>query len=218
MRSDTMSLMPPASTGSRRITVDALRSEKSLATRLVEAGGEPLLKRLFTHYVEELCRRAVQTTVDSLGSDVALFAPRTEEERRDGFAGWLSDVEKRFIVRLEQELAAELGDLADEPIDWSDHARKLGQEVWPTLVTELRRFAVRAIATRWAARQYPDAIAVLEPETDGDGWATPLLWRTDGSVIGRIALDADGNILTDKTTSRETVREMMGDDRRLPAR
>ena len=90
-----------------------------------------------------------------------------------------------------------------------DIRRFLIENLWPLAKTELYAYVLLRLAVRWAARQYTDSTVVLLPERETYGWRLPLRIKGHEYDLGQIALDEEGNVIKDRTTSRERFREAL---------
>ena len=156
--------------------------------------------------IESGATRAMERAVLTFGEEIDV--PRTREERANSFVAWRSRLRERFTVRVKEEVTRELGEMLD-----SDEREKIARSI----VTQLSRgidssllvIGQRLSGIRWAARHYPDSIALGEPTISADGTATITVYTRQDEAVGEIALTADGDVITDATTPLEQLRERL---------
>jgi hypothetical protein len=184
----------------------------SLERWIIEISEQPKpIRRLETirHLVADKIERTLWEAAGAFGNEIPLIAPRSEIERANQFDVWLTEYQTRFLQHLAALLSKEFDSVLEASIDWNVEAERLAARLWPMLSENLRQFGIRAIGTRWAARQYPDGVGVYEPEPADYGWRLPLRLFDTGNEIGQIALDKDGNVLRDHTTAPDSLRESL---------
>jgi hypothetical protein len=77
---------------------------------------------------------------------------------------------------------------------------------------------VRRLALAYAWRRLGDAVGVEEPEWDGETWGVALKVRGRPDLSGRLFLTPEGDVLTDRSTTRAELLEMADVERsREPA-
>ena len=165
-----------------------------------QSAAEPHPAWLDDPAVKQALQRCADTAMQAIRSDYTLRVPREPQDRADGFSRWLTHQQERLApdaeARLRQELPDNLGDLPQDIL----HSTFL-EGVWPQAESLLLSYALRGLARAWVSRNLGDAIALGEPEWTDSLWKVPL--KLDGKTIGLVALDRDGNILTERSSSRD---------------
>jgi hypothetical protein len=168
------------------------------------------------HWAE--IERMLQGVIERTRSETPLRLPRGEAERRNRFAAWLDHYRQRWLPALGGEIRPRQPALLVEGEDEAAVQRFLEEEVWPEVEEFLRRFAVRGLAAAWVTGRLGDGLTLGWPEPSGDGWRVRLADSRSGQQLGQVVLDMEGNILTDRTTTRESILETSdGSARPAPA-
>ena len=159
--------------------------------------------------VVEAIRDAVTGTIAHVERDLMessrLRLPRRAEERQNGFEKWLAEYREGLAESLFRELAGRLGGTAESGNDPEPTGADLATRIWPLVEAELQaraeRFlvhhAVRGLALNWLSRHIGEGLVVAEADHLGKFWRVSLLDKRDRGYVAALALDEDGNVLTE---------------------
>ena len=173
---------------------------------LLDWMNEPEVKRDLAAVITSAIARAARTFLN----ETSFRVPRNKELRRQRFAPRIA----KYRERLEDNIADELNTKFPHISAASAKAAAAiaMQQVMPSLGERARglyqsllRKAVRGLALAWVSRQVGDGVLVGEPEWDGIVWHVPCQSRISMSPLGKISLDANGEILSDALATRNSV-------------
>ena len=71
----------------------------------------------------------------------------------------------------------------------------------------LRSYALRYQAGIWGRRRFGDATIYGAPVREGSIWIVPLSVARYGNNLGQIALDDDGNVIEDQSSTQAQLSE-----------
>jgi hypothetical protein len=154
--------------------------------------------------------RVVQEAIDSLEQDTPLRVPRSEADRRNDFALWLSRYHERLVPRITDEIQQRLSARVSTPVPAEVLQKVVDDQVWPEVERFLRWYAIRGQAAGWVTRHMGDATTIGAPEPHPAGWRVPLGVAGYGDDLGQVVLDRDGNIVASLTSTANELREAMG--------
>ncbi len=162
----------------------------------------------------ELQRIADKTVqlLKRLDSDFSVAAPRSGDADGHAVSDWLARYEEHFVRILAELFVDASGNgTAEQQTTRMREARETAEMVLPQVLPELRKFALGRVALRWGASKYPNFIVMGHPEyvPDAKQWRIPLEYARIQKRIGQIVLDDEGNVLTEATTTRQQVREVI---------
>ena len=152
-------------------------------------------------------KRMAERLIAAVENDSSVLLPRPAEVGQKTISAWFSTYHDRFVTIMLDLFREEMPSMFPQ----QENALKafLLENFWPVARPELFAHILRRMAIRWAARQYTDATVVMPPEHEAYGWRLPLRITGRDQEFGQIALDEEGNILTDHTTPRERYREVL---------
>jgi hypothetical protein len=163
-----------------------------------------------TQWVDEnraAIEKCVQRAIEALEGDTPLRVPRTEAERRHGFAEWLARYRARLGPLIQAELQSQCPSLPAQ-LKQPDACEAVVRDVlWPEVERFLKRYAARGLAAEWVSHHMGDATTMAWPEPLDDGWLVRLGVAGHGENLGQLVLDADGRVIPHRTTSRQEILE-----------
>ncbi|HZT43912.1 MAG TPA: hypothetical protein VFA07_17225 [Chthonomonadaceae bacterium] len=167
---------------------------------------------------KEKFNKCIQRAILSVMEDVSIRIPRTESERQNEFEHWLAAYREKLGPAMEEAFRIEFPSLYKHKQLRPQTIRQTVEEhLWPLIEDELRSYAIRGVASAWVSKHMGDATTIGLPQREGSYWRVPLGVNKYGENLGQVVLDADGNVITDLTTTRKQLLEVIH-DREFPAR
>lgn len=155
---------------------------------------------------KEGLRRCAVNALAAINAELSLRVPKTEQERQNAFAFWLEGYRVKIGLEGQKQFAIEFPGIFQNLSE--DTIRDVVDElVWPDVESFLRSYAIRYQAGLWGRRHFGDATIYGVPVRDEDTWIVPLSVARYGNNLGRIVLDADGNVIEDLSSTRVQLLE-----------
>ena len=169
-------------------------------------------------------QRCANNAIAAIDANLSLRVPKTEQERRNAFAGWLEGYRVKIGVEIEKQFVLEFPGIFQH---LSENAVRetISHCVWPLLEAGVQHrfqhkfipYAVLSQAIAWGRRNIGDASLYGQPQNDGCLWRVALGVAGYAENLGQITLDMDGNIVPDQTTTREELLKHIHDYPSVPA-
>lgn len=150
--------------------------------------------------------RIAQRLRERLDADYSIFAPRETEGGTPGIDNWLERYNDRFIKHLPEAFFEQHPTWRGK---YHGEASDLAGLLLPMVQEDLRRYALRRLAIRWSAKQYPDSTGVGEPERQGANFVIPVVALRDNRPVGRIIVSESGTVSAEESTPRLEVRKAL---------
>ena len=160
-------------------------------------------------------QRAIEIALEAVKRDYSLRPPRSDEDRANGFADWLTRQRQKQEPMMREAVSATFAD--DAPLDEATTQRYIECCVWPEVEEWLEDYALGYYAGAWVRGHYGDAIYTSPSERFGALWRVPLGVNGYGKNMGQIVLDNEGNVIEDLTTTRLEILEKLRDRKFSPA-
>ena len=151
-------------------------------------------------------QRAIESALYAAQHDRTLRVPRSEEDRANGFAGWLARKRRQHEPMMQTAIAEAFANVA--PLDDMTAQKYMDCCVWPAVeFWLLHHWALRAQASSWSSRHYRDSTTIGMPEAQGAMWRIPLGVYQCGENLGQIMLDCNGNVIEHLTSTLAKLTE-----------
>ncbi len=171
---------------------------------------QPLHEWLAEPQTKEGLQRCAVNALAVINANLALRVPKTEQERQNAFSIWLEGYRDKIGLEVQKQFAVEFPgifqNLSEDTIRTT-----IDELVWPNVESFLRSYAIRYQAGLWGRRRFGDATIYGEPSRDGNTWVVPLSVARYGNNLGRIVLDADGNVIENLSTTPMQLLESIDD-------
>ena len=163
--------------------------------------AEPETRAAFQRMAERLARIVEQ--------DTSVLLPTPPEGERYSLSQWLASYREHFSPDMEALFQEEFP--TSHALLRPDTIQRVVQEnVWPEVAPAMETLFVRALAAAWAHEHIGDAVRVTgEPTREADRWVVPIGLPKYGDSLGKVILDAEGNVLPQLSTSKNQMRETL---------
>ncbi len=148
----------------------------------------------------------IRMASEAFWADTSVRVPRSKSERQNGLSLWLEHCRLKLGVVLQDEFERHFPSLAQK-LSASAILDIFNDHVWPKVMPEVQRYALRGLASAWVTENMGDATTLGQPNLDGELWHIPLGIRGIGDHLGRIVLTLNGDIVPHLTTSRKQLLE-----------
>lgn len=139
-----------------------------------------------------------------LHNDMTLRVPRSHDLRANKFAAWREAWRDRLGTAMQEEFFRQFPSIASHLSE--DTIKHVVVEfVWPQIEDELMAFALQGLARTWVRQHMGDLTTIGQPSLIRGQWVIPLGIQDDGSELGQIVLDCEGNILEKRSSSRKDI-------------
>lgn len=148
----------------------------------------------------------IKMASEAFWADTSVRVPRSKSERQNGLSLWLEHCRLKLGVVLQDEFERHFPSLAQN-LSASAILDIFNDHVWPKVMPEVQRYALRGLAAAWVVQNMGDATTVEQPYRHGELWHVPLGLHGISDSLGEVVLTLNGDIVPHLTTSRKQLLE-----------